>query len=82
MCPHGEPRPCVRALEEQARRDSDTTPQLVIKDELLEDSFGGAPCARLTSPQYNLTPICLRSLVLGLVVQAISPAAQFLGEPP
>ena len=71
------------AVEEQAGRASETTQQLVVKDELVWRILSErAPCGLLTSTQYNLTPICLRSLVLRLVVQAISPTAQFLGEPP
>ena len=77
------PAMCSGAVEEQAGRASETTQQLVIKDELVWRILSeGAPCARLTSSQYNLTSICLRSLVLRLVVKAISPTAQFLGEPP
>jgi len=71
------------AVEEQAGCASETTQQLVIKDELVWRILSErTPCARLTSSQHNLTSICLRSLVLRLVVQAISPTAQFLGEPP
>jgi len=47
------------AVEEQAGCASETTQQLVIKDELVWRILSeGAPCARLTnrSSQYNLTP--------------------------
>jgi hypothetical protein len=65
-------RPCLR--------DHAT---IVIKDELVWRILSERePCARLTSSQHNLTSICLRSLVLRLVVQAISPTAQFFGELP
>src|SRR5215469_4990904 len=82
MCPHGERRPCVRARWKN-RPAAPPRPRNNSKDELVWRILSeGAPCARLTSSQYNLTSICLRSLVLLLVIQAISPAAQFLGEPP
>ena len=71
------------AVEEQAGRASETTQQSSSKMSWFGGFFRkGEPCSRLTSSQHNLTSICLRSLVLRLVVQAISPTAQFLGEPP
>jgi hypothetical protein len=70
------------AVEQQAGRASETTQQVIEDESVWRILSEGAPCARLTSSQYNLTSICSRSLVLRLVVQAISPTAQFLGKLP